>query len=129
MEKRRRRKFPLSGDHLVDVFFRTLIDVLDGDLEAIYMKKDLRDPDNRKRRLFGILMRDEKRIYLGKSKHKKYNEPLVKSLIHELLHQIFPHTMHKRIRLFEAMLWIRFTDSQKRFLRKYIPKHTVKKEP
>ncbi len=129
MQKQQRRKFPSSGDRLIDGLFRMLIDVREKDIVAVYMKKDLRNPVNPKQKVFGILVRDEGRIFLGKDNHKKHNEPILQTLIHEILHQALPTTPHDRINQLETAIWPRFTDNQKRFLRKYIPKHVVKKEP
>lgn len=129
MKKRQRKKFPLSGDRLIDGIFLILVDALEKDIEAIYMKDDLRHPNNPKQKLFGFLIHDEGLVFIGKNRHRQYNEPIVQTLIHELLHKVLPHTQHLRIQLLETILWIRLTDNQKRFLRRYIPKHTVKKEP
>jgi len=125
--KVQKKKYPLSGNTIVDEWFLTLIDALKKGIEAIHLKQVLRDPDDLRKELFGLLT--EGKIYLGKRKHRNKKEPLVKTLIHELLHEVLPISSHKRIRNFEKFLWILFTDNQKRYLRRYIPKHTVKKDP
>lgn len=128
-KKKRPKNMPLSGDILVDTLFEILIEALEKTIEAVRMKKVLRDPDNRRKELHGLLI--EGKIYLGKHKHKVKKAPLVKTLIHELLHAVTDVEVVKewKIRRLERVLYIRFTDAQKRFLRKYIPKHEVKEEP
>ena len=127
MVKHQSKKYPFSGDKLVDTLFLMLLEALKNEVQAIHMKNILRDPDDKRKELFGILT--EERIYLGKRKHRKKEEPLVKTLIHELLHVILSRSNHRFIRGLEQQFWIRFTDSQKRYLRNFIPRHTVKKEP
>ncbi|MDP3710720.1 MAG: hypothetical protein Q8R29_03320 [bacterium] len=131
MHKRRcARKIPLSGDRLVDWEFRRIIYVLDNIVEFIKKKKVLRDPDDRRKRLLGFLMTGHKVIYL--SSNKRYC-PLAKTLIHEALHVLYPpyisRVPHRCIFQKEEILWLRFTEAQKRFLRSYIPKHEVKTDP
>lgn len=127
MEKKQKRKLPLSGDSLVDLEFKILVDTLELEISAIRMKKILRHPDNRRKELCGFLSGDE--IYLGKHAHRQKRESLVATLIHELLHNSRPGLRERRIRQLEKKYFARFTDQQKRFLRRYIPKHDVKKEP
>ena len=131
MAKTQRRKLPLSGDRLVDILFLVLLDTLEKQITAIHVKEILRDPDNHKKTIFGILTQNQNEdlIFIGKEKHRRHNEPIVQTLIHELLHHTLPGITHRRIYQLEARIWPRLTDSQKRFLRKYVPKHTVKKEP
>lgn len=128
-KKKRPKNIPLSGDVLVDTFFEILIEALEKTIESVRMKKILLDPDDRRKELHGLL--SEGKIYLGKHKHKVKKSPLVKTLIHELLHAITDVEVVRewKIRRLERVLYIRFTDVQKRFLRRYIPKHEVKEEP
>jgi len=127
--KKKRKSIPLSGDILVDTLFEIFVEALEKTIEAVRMKKVLRDPDDRRKELHGLLI--EGKIYLGRHKHKTKKVPLVKTLIHELLHAVTDVNVVKewKIRRLERILHIRFTDAQKRFLRKYIPKHEVKEEP
>lgn len=121
------QRTPFSGDKLVDIIFKTLLEVLEKEIEVIRMKKVLRDPDNKHRELHGLLV--EGKIYLGKRRHRIKNTPLVKTLIHELIHAAIPSLGERRVRQLEEVLYARFTDGQKRFLRKFIPKHEVKRDP
>ncbi len=129
MAKAARKKLPLSGDRLVDTLFKIYIDALEKDVDAIYMKTWLRLPSNHKERAFGVWSPEENSIFLDKNAHKKHKEPLSRTIIHELMHQTKPNVRHRRIYQLEAALWPRLTDNQKRYLREYIPRHTVKKEP
>ncbi len=124
MKKRQKRKLPLSGDSLVDLEFKILIDTLEQEISAIRMKKILHHPD-RKWELFGFLNGDE--IFLGKHAHKEKHAPFILTLVHELLHVSRPGLCERRIRQLEKKYFARFTDQQKRFLKSYIPKHEVKK--
>jgi hypothetical protein len=119
------RRFPTSGDRNVDWEFRQLIRVLDREVEAIRKKKVLRDPDDRRKFFRGLLMHG-KEIYL--SSHKK-DGPIVKTLIHEAAHLLYPCVPNRYIYEKEEILWKRFTDEQKRLLRSYIPKHHSTAEP
>lgn len=127
MEKKQKRKLPLSGDSLIDLEFKILVETLEREISAIRLKKVLRDPDDRRKDLLGLLT--EGKIYLGKRSHRVYQEPMVRTLIHELKHASRPPIREKRIRQLAKYYFARFTDQQKRFLRSYIPKHEVKKEP
>lgn len=122
-----RQNIPLSGDRLVDIIFKMLLDTLEKEIKAVRMKKDLRDPTDRRQFLRGLLI--EGKIYLGKRAHVRKKSPLISTLIHELAHEALGNIKERRIRQFESILWVRFTDAQKRFLRKYIPKYEVKEEP
>lgn len=123
----RRRKIPRSGDCLIDTLFLILLDTLEKEITAIRMKKDLRDPDNRKIALRGLLTKGK--IYLGKRAHTKRQPPIVSTFIHELWHETMKKTFERRISRLEEILWMRFTEAQKRHLRQYIPKYTVKENP
>ena len=123
------KSIPLSGDILIDTFFKIFIEALDKTIEAVRVKGILRDPEDRRKELQGLLV--EGKIYLGKRKNKKRKSSLVGTLIHELLHAITDVEVVREgmILKLENVFYIRFTDAQKRYLRKYIPKHEVKEEP
>ena len=123
------KSIPLSGDILIDTFFKIFIEALDKTIEAVRVKGILRDPEDRRKELQGLLV--EGKIYLGKRKNKKRKSSLVGTLIHELLHVITDVNVVREgmILKLENVFYIRFTDAQKRYLRKYIPKHEVKEEP
>lgn len=127
--KKRKKNLPLSYDAQTDLIFDIFLEALAKTIEAVRMKDVLRDPDNRRKELYGLLSGGK--IYLGKRKHKKKKEPFVRTLIHELLHAITDVDAVKeaKIRRWEKILYVRLTDAQKRFLRKYVPKHEVKEEP
>ena len=123
------KSIPLSGDILIDTFFKIFIEALDKTIEAVRVKGILLDPEHRRKELQGLLV--EGKIYLGKRKNKKRKSSLVGTLIHELLHAITDVEVVREgmILKLENVFYIRFTDAQKRYLRKYIPKHEVKEEP
>ncbi len=120
-------KPPLSGNNIFDLIFKVLLEILEKEIAAINVKRILMDPDDKTEELCGLIQEGE--IYLGKRKHKLTSSSITSTLIHELLHQALPKLREKRIKQFEKCLWPNLTDTQKRYLRQYIPKHEVKKEP
>lgn len=138
MGKRKRsniKKLPLSGDNLTDLIFRMIVDTICYKISAIRKKKNLTDPDildpKRKRRAFyGIYDRERGEVYLSDSRRKHPTRgSMVSALVHEVLHAAMPHVFERRILRFDNILETRFTDRQKRFLRRFIPKHQVKTGP
>ena len=127
LSKTPKKALPLSGNRLIDIIFKILIETLEKEIESINVKKVLHDSDNPGKELCGLLI--EGRIYLGKSAHHKSREPIVSTLIHELLHEIMAPVNEKRVEQLERVLWPMLTDAQKRYLKQYIPKHVVKKQP
>jgi len=124
--KKKQTQTPLSGDRLIDTLFRVILDTLNREIEAIRVKKVLRNSSRKE--LFGLLT--EGKIYLGKRMHASQKHPLVAGLIHELLHAAFEDSVsERRILALENILLCRLTDAQKRHLRRYIPTHEVKKDP
>ncbi len=125
---RERRCLPRSGDALVDFVFRSLVDTLERGIEAVHIKKVLRDPDDRRRELHGILR--ERKIFLGRRKHRLRKTPIVSTLIHEAIHAAFPILSERGVLRLEQILWTMLSNPQKRYLRhRFIPRHEVKTEP
>lgn len=126
---------PLSGDHLVDWHFRLILDAIRKQMVSIKKKKILTDPDEkdpqkRRKTLYGLYDPETKEIFLSASKCKHPTKmSMVRSLIHEIYHKITPDIFHNRLYRIENILMIRFTDEQKRYLKKFIPRHEVKKGP
>ena len=127
--KKKNKSIPLSGDILIDTFFEIFVEALEKTIESVRVKGILRDPDDRRKELHGLLV--EGKIYLGKRKHRRKRSSFVGTLIHELLHVITDVEVVREVKVLklEKIFSIRFTDAQKRYLRKYIPKHEVKREP
>lgn len=128
--KPNRRPLPRSGDPLADEIFRSFLKTLRQ--VKIYKKRGLRDPHDRRRKLYGLFDLDT--IWL--SPDKRPQEPIVKILIHELWHRFFliglaPEKEFKErlARKLEDALWAKLTDAQKKLLRSHIPKHYVKLQP
>ena len=127
MAQPKKPRLPLSGDQLVDALFKILIDMLETKINGVHLKETIHDTDKGHKELLGVIpTKKEKRIYLNRQRHKKDKEPLVKTLIHEVLHVALWETREVRIESLEKILFTRLTDAQKRYLKKYIPKHTVK---
>ncbi|MDO8574844.1 MAG: hypothetical protein Q7R61_01050 [bacterium] len=137
MAKRRKngKGPPLCGDNLTDLLFKIVVDTICHTVAAIKKKKNLTDPDitdpqKRRRACYGIYDRERKEVYLSYSKCKHPTKiSMVPSLIHEVLHAAMPHVFERRILRLEIILETRLTDKQKRYLRRFIPKHQVKTGP
>ena len=126
---------PLCGDRLVDLLFKMMLDSIYYRISSIKKKKILTDPDEkdlkeRRRSIHGLYDPETKEIYLSTSKCKHPTKmSMIPALIHEIFHEIMPDVFHRRVYQLERVLKIRFTDKQKRYLNKFIPKHEVKKGP
>lgn len=126
------KQLPRSGKKRIDLMFEKVIYIIENVLEAIYKKEDLRDPDDRRIRLKGFLSEEHKEVYI---RHCPPDNPVEKNLLHEALHAlsptIRPPSDKREIKILrrEEYYWKNFTVGQKRYLRRCIPKHTVKKEP
>lgn len=136
VKKRKNAKGPpLCGDRLVDLLFKMILDAIYYRILSIKKKKNLTDPDEKnpkKKRetLYGLHCPDTKEIYLSASKCKHPTKmSMIPALIHEILHEITDNIFHHRIYQLEKILALRFSDTQKRYLRKFIPKHEVKRGP
>lgn len=136
MAKRRNGKRPpLSGDRLVDLIFKMMLDAIHYRISSIKKKRILTDPnekDSKEKRvaLYGLYESVTKEVYLSASKCKHPTKmSMIPALIHEIFHEIMPDVFEHRIYQLESVLKIRFTDEQKRYLRKFIPKHEVKTGP
>ncbi len=131
MRNKRSRHPPRSDDKWVDWEFYRIIYIIENILRFIRAKKILRDPDNRRKTIYGLLMND-KEVWLslaGKKKGGKHY-PAARILLHEVLHVLYQAVIpHSTIYSKENILWRRLTDEQKRFLRRYVPRRTVKTEP
>ncbi len=135
MAKRRNngKEPPLCGDRLVDLLFKMIMDAINYRILSIKKKKLLTDPGYKKGRrktLYGLYDPNTNEIFLSASKCKHPTKiSMIPALIHEVLHEIMPDVFERRIYQLERVLKVRFTDEQKRYLRKFIPKHEVKTGP
>ncbi|MBI2056472.1 MAG: hypothetical protein HYT37_03780 [Candidatus Sungbacteria bacterium] len=130
MKKRQRGKFPFSGKKRIDNMFRKIICAIE-QLEAIYRKDDLIvAPDNPNQLLHGIMTHGHKSVYLT---HDPPDTPAAKVLLHEALHKLSKRRINcetnDQIFRREEYYWHNFTKKQQRYLGRYIPRHTVKREP
>mgnify|MGYP001611473317 CR=1 FL=1 len=121
-----RKNKPLSGIKEIDWHFIEITNVIEHVFEKIHLKKVIKDPDDRRKRLYGYLSDDHTEVYVT---HAPPKQPAAKTLLHESLHAICPYVKEARIKTLEKHLWKRFTDNQKRHLRRYVPKHMTRKEP
>lgn len=124
-----RKKYPSAGDILVDWIFKRLIYILEREL--VRKKKGLYDPDVSSRQaVLGFLYFNDRIIYLNSSKRAHPTKiELTKTLVHELAHLLFPDVSERYIKQIEEILWIKLTNEQKKFLKRYIPKYEVTKNP
>lgn len=133
MKRKKKQVLPCSGNKRVDNKFRKIISVIKNKFKAIYRKKTLRDPNDRRTYLQGLISHGHKEVYIV---HEPPHAPATKNLLHETLHAIHPTSRkppsrkrEERICRLEEYYWARFTDEQKKLLQRYVPKHTVKKDP
>lgn len=125
---------PLCGDRLVDLIFKLIVDAINYRIMSIKKKKNLTDfslkSSSNKKALFGLYDPNTKTIYLSASKCKHpTNMSMIPALIHEVSHVVMPDMFERRIYQLENILKTRFSDKQKRYLKRFIPKHEVKKGP
>lgn len=126
---------PLSGDNLVDLLLKIIVDTICHQIAAIKKKTNLTNPDvidpqKRRQTLYGIYDKERKEIYLSDSKCKHPDKTsMVSSLVHEILHAAMPHVFERKILRLDNILETRLTDKQKRYLKRFIPKHQVKIGP
>lgn len=125
-----------SGDNQIDWIFRKLIQILYNKVEQIVFINPLRNPDNPRHFLWGLwneaehivefgnkkIVYEKKTIYIDPEKHRKTNEDMLWTLVHELSHILFPHTSERDIQEEEDILSKRLSENQKRALRTFLPK-------
>lgn len=130
-------KLPRSGDSLSDWLFVQFITFLRKETVRISRKKRLINPDDPHRRVIRGLMDPEIHpsgnwiqilINSAKSTHRCRDDE-VETLIHELSHVIMPKTTERHILRIESILANKFTPSQRRYLKSFIPRHEIKKYP
>ena len=111
-------KLPLSGDKLVDTFFKMVIDSILYKISSIKKKKIVTNPyekgtKQRRETLMGLYDPNTNEIFLSASKCKHPTKmSMIPALIHEVLHEIIPSVFHRRIYLLEHALVRRLTYSQ-----------------
>ena len=128
-KKRGGRKLPVAYRGLTDAMFDLMIYTIEKIIRDVRTKHILRHPEDKRKTVLGLATSDGI-VWLSRSKRHVKKEPMVKTLIHEVLHHIYAGGVpHYHVYRMEKILWRRFTEEQKRFLRQYIPRHTVKSEP
>lgn len=126
-EKRKKiRRIPLTGNREVDRLFRKIVRIVRGGGVRIHKVKILRDPDNRRKQMAGFLCEGHREMYVI---HEPPDWPAQKILIHEGLHVLHDELKEDVIEGLEEFLWDNLTDAQKVYLRRFIPKHFVKRDP
>lgn len=136
-KRRGKKKLPAHWDDLITWEFRRIIYIIETIIKSINVKRILRNPHDKRQTLYGLLSGNNEiwisigkqyRMENGKRRHKRY--PLGRIIMHEALHVLYPKWVREaNIFAKENMLWERFTDEQRRYLRKYIPEHISRKEP
>lgn len=73
--------------------------------------------------LKGLLFPEENFIFINPAKTQHLNrDDMTKTLVHELLHVLFPDTDENSIRAFEDIIWQKLNNEQKEILKSYLPK-------
>ena len=128
---------PRSGDPLTDWFFGQLVHALKGEHVIINRKRHLADPDDRSRTAVRGLM-DPFVHPAGGFIHILINpardanrtrDDEVETLMHELAHVIMPGVSERGILRLERVLVGNLTAHQRRYLKGFLPRHTIKHYP
>ena len=128
--KGRRRGRISSYNDLANWLFVLIIKTLNKRVWRIYKCKEIKDPEYPKRKLCGYVdgTQDENEIYLSANKQENpTKDDIGKTLLHEVLHIIYPMVKEGRILKLEAILWNSLSKQQRKIIKSYIPKHYSKK--
>lgn len=130
-------KLPESGHPLIDLIFHCFVTILESENVKVYKLKGLKLPKTGKKKndgdgAYGLCWFDgEYKIHIFLDPTAKPKIPTIKILIHELSHALFNKSTVKHDTIFylQELLYLIFTEDQKKFLLKYIPKYFTKKKP
>ncbi len=115
---------------LIDRIFKKVLQSLNEDIEGIYVKKFLREKIKTKVFLDdGWLKYDDNDnlyIYLSARNHGNSRRAMAKTLLHEVLHFLYPKLREQSVLKLEDLVWKRLNEKQKAALIAYVPKHMVK---
>lgn len=124
--KRSRRRWITSGDKLTDWIFSRVIQELNYKIEATLLKKNLREKYCKKTiELYGYIDNDVISLSASKSLHPD-REAIAKTLLHEVLHNVFGSIYERNILSLEDLVWERLSREQIAMLKSYVPRHIVK---
>ena len=128
---------PRSGDPLVDLIFGQFVGFLRQERVRISRKRRLVNPDDPRRKVIRGLMDPDIHpsgnwvqilINPAKNTHRCRDEE-VETLIHELSHAMLPKAPERSILRMESILTKKFSTSQRRYLKSFLPRHEVKRYP
>ena len=133
-KQKNKGKLPQSGHPLVDLIFKCFITILEDENFKIYKVKKLtiQNASEEEDDAYGLCWFDgENGVHIFIDPTAKPKIPTIKILIHELSHALFNKAMVKHDIIFylHELLYLIFTEKQKNFLLRYIPKHFTKKQP
>jgi len=124
--KKGRRRWITSGDKLTDWIFSRVIHNLNYKIEATLLKKNLREKHCKKTiELYGYIDSDVISLSAAKSLHPD-REAIAKTLLHEVLHNVFCPIYERNIRRLEDLIWEKLSREQIAILKSYVPRHIVK---
>ncbi|HXV27018.1 MAG TPA: hypothetical protein VD862_03300 [Candidatus Paceibacterota bacterium] len=126
-----------SGDRLTDWFFRQFVHFLRKETIRIKRKRRLVNPDDPHRQAIRGLMDPEihpsgryVHIFINPARDaNRTRDDEVDTLIHELAHVVLGKTSERHVLQLEGILSRRFTRSQRRFIKLFLPRHVVKRYP
>lgn len=121
-----KKRWITSGDKLTDWIFSRIIHALNHKIEAIYLKEFLREKYRGKATEFcGYI--DDGVIFLSASgKWHRDRRAIAKTLLHEVMHNIFCCVHERNILRLEDLVWEKLSDKQIDILKSYVPRHIVK---
>lgn len=113
----RRKKFPKGKNPLADWVFNFFLKILRDKMIRLYVVKNLRDPENLKKKLSGYVdspgTAQVIRIFMDSG--LPVDEGL-KTIVHELGHFVFWSAPETHIMQFEDLMWSNLSATQKRLL-------------
>ena len=122
-----------SGDLIVDWLFQRIVRALNNRVCRINKVRKLRDPENIRSKLTGLLLDVDDyyfEIFICADRWQgDVSDELGAIITHEVLHLILKSENERCIRVWERVLWSRFSHGQKRTLKSYIPRRFSSEKP
>ena len=122
-----------SGDLIVDWLFQRIVRALNYRVCRIYKVSKLRDPEWSVWKLTGLLMDVDGyyfEIFICANRWQgDVSDELGAIITHEVLHLILKSENERNIRVWERVLWSRFSHDQKRIIKSYIPRRFSSEKP
>lgn len=132
MKKRKTRRIS-SGNKRADKFFKRVINILNSDkVWNIFLRKRIKSRNYARKKyeyICGAVDRDDDETYeivlaSDRRLHKSRVE-IAKTLLHEVLHILYPQKREPEILELEYYWWEKFSKKQRLILKFYVPKRPM----